>query len=149
MTYGNDIGLSNIRVPNENSTLLYKYTNYNTFPEEVYVHEFLHGLERIEKEYGNEVIELHSYAEHGYQDDEIEGLKKWYKDYMQGRVQNSKLGLSKEVFSRKPVHSSNFTNSIDFSNEIFSEPQNLLEDIQKQFIKTKKYIYEELINANI
>ena len=60
MTYGNDIGLSNIRVPNENSTLLYKYTNYNTFPEEVYVHEFLHGLERIEKEYGNEVIELHS-----------------------------------------------------------------------------------------
>ena len=42
------IGFSNIRMPNDlrNSTM-YKYNIKNdTFPEEVFVHEFLHSLER-------------------------------------------------------------------------------------------------------
>lgn len=149
MVYGNDIGFSNIRVPNENATLLYKYTDNNTFPEEVYVHEFLHGLERIEKEYGNEVIQLHDYEKYGYSEDEIAGLKQWYRDYMQSLIGNTKQGLSKAVFKRKPVHNSNFINAVDFSDEVFSEPKNLLEDIQKLLNKTKAYIEEELINANI
>lgn len=66
MTYKKDIGFSNIRIPNENADLLYTYSNFNTFPEEVFVHEFLHNLERIENECKNEIPELHSYEKYGY-----------------------------------------------------------------------------------
>ena len=63
--YKNDIGFSNIRIPNEKADLLYRYSDANTFPEEVFVHEFLHNLERVDKEYGNEIPELHDYEKYG------------------------------------------------------------------------------------
>ena len=50
----NGIGYSNIRLPNNNRSYVYTYSRYvNTFPEEVFLHEFLHTLERIlnEREY--------------------------------------------------------------------------------------------------
>lgn len=139
MTYENDIGFSNIRVPNENSTLLYKYSTYNSFPEEVFVHEFLHGLERIEGEYGKNVIELHSNLKYGYQEDEKKGLKEWYKDYLQSKVTSNGLGLSKEVFKRKPVHNSDFIETVDLTNENFYEPQDLREEILVFFNRLKTY----------
>lgn len=148
MIYEKDIGYSNIRVPNESIDLLYQYTKYNSFPEEVYVHEFLHGLERIEEEYGNEVIELHSYEEYGYKESEIYGLKEWYRDYMQAKITNNNLGLSKEVFIRKPIQESNFKTSIDFTEEVFKEPKNLIEDIQKLFEKAQEYIDISFANIN-
>ena len=41
------IGYSNIRLPNSSKSYIYKYnTRINTFPEEVFLHEFLHSLER-------------------------------------------------------------------------------------------------------
>ena len=41
------IGFSNIRLPNDSKSYIYKYnTRINTFPEEVLLHEFLHSLER-------------------------------------------------------------------------------------------------------
>ena len=45
------IGFSNIRLPNSEKSYTYQY-NYriNTFPEEVFVHEFLQTLERNSKE---------------------------------------------------------------------------------------------------
>ena len=47
----NGIGYSNIRLPNSKSSYIYTYDSYiNTFPEEVFIHEFLHSLERILKE---------------------------------------------------------------------------------------------------
>ena len=41
------IGYSNIRLPNSSKSYMYKYdSRINTFPEEVFLHEFLHSLER-------------------------------------------------------------------------------------------------------
>ena len=49
------IGFSNIRLPNDSKSYIYKYnTQINTFPEEVFLHEFLHSLERNAQEYGYE-----------------------------------------------------------------------------------------------
>lgn len=137
MTYKNEIGFSNVRIPNENADLLYSYSSFNTFPEEVFVHEFLHNLERIENEYKHEVPELHSYEKYGYTIDEIQGLKKWYTDYMMSSINNRKIGLSKEVYTIKPVHNSCFTISTDLTKEQFSEPDNLIEHI-KALIKRIK-----------
>ena len=47
------IGYSNIRLPNSSKSYIYKYdSRVNTFPEEVFLHEFLHSLERTAEEYG-------------------------------------------------------------------------------------------------
>lgn len=106
MVYKNDIGFSNIRIPNENADLLYTYSKNNTFPEEVFVHEFLHNLERVDKEYGNEIPDLHDYEKYGYKESETEGLKVWYKDYMCTNISNKNIGLTANVFTNKPVHDS-------------------------------------------
>ena len=47
------IGFSNIRLPNDSKSYIYKYdSRINAFPEEVLLHEFLHSLERNAQEYG-------------------------------------------------------------------------------------------------
>ena len=47
------IGYSNIRLPNSSKSYIYRYdTRINIFPEEVFLHEFLHSLERTSEEYG-------------------------------------------------------------------------------------------------
>lgn len=47
-----DIGFSNIRMSNKSDSGVYVYSSrYNTFPEEVYIHEFLHTLERNQEEF--------------------------------------------------------------------------------------------------
>ena len=48
MTY-KQIGFSNIRLPNDRDSDIYKYSSTNTFPQEVFLHEFLHTLERNER----------------------------------------------------------------------------------------------------
>lgn len=143
MIYKNDIGFSNVRIPNENADLLYTYASYNTFPEEVFVHEFLHNLERIENEYNYEIPELHSYEKYGYIKSEIEGLKKWYTDYMIGNINNKKLGLSREVYTIKPIHNSCFKTSINLTEEQFDEPENLIENIEALIEKLKKHFITE------
>ena len=46
------IGYSNIRLPNDQNSYIYTYdSRANTFPEEVFIHEFLHSLERTLTEY--------------------------------------------------------------------------------------------------
>lgn len=43
------IGFSNIRLPNDSKSYIYKYNmKINTFPEEVFLHEFLHTLEEMQ-----------------------------------------------------------------------------------------------------
>ena len=143
MIYKNDIGFSNIRIPNENADMLYTYSSYNTFPEEVFVHEFLHNLERIENEYDNEIPELHAYEKYGYVKSETEGLKKWYTDYMRCNINRSKLGLSKDVYTIKPIHDSCFNISTDLTEEQFYEPENLIENIKALIKKIKKYFITE------
>lgn len=143
MTYKDDIGFSNVRIPNENADLLYTYSSFNTFPEEVFIHEFLHNLERIENEYNHDIPELHSYEKYGYTKSETEGLKTWYTDYMMGKINNSKLGLSKDVYRIKPIHDSCFIGSVNLTEEQFDEPENLVEDLKALIEKIKKYFITE------
>jgi len=124
------IGFSNIRLPNSNQSYMYKYdARVNLFPEEVFLHEFLHSLERTCLEYGYERPELHSYAEYGYEEEKLVGLKKWYEAYMNSTI-NGKLGLNEIVYSLKPVKASNFDYAIKL-NEF--EENNLLDDIKSVF----------------
>jgi len=139
MEYRN-IGFSNIRLPNSDSNYIYKYdSRINIFPEEVYVHEFLHTLERNAEEYGYERPELHDYEKYGYRNQNLVGLKQWYADYMNKEVKSSKkgyVGLPEEVFKAKPSKTSDFkfSRKLDY----FDEPENILEELNG--------IYKKIIN---
>lgn len=139
MEYRN-IGFSNIRLPNSDSNYIYKYDDrINTFPEEVYVHEFLHSLERNAEEYGYERPELHDYEKYGYKNQQIVGLKQWYADYMNKEVKSSTkgyVGLPKEVFTAKPAKTSDFEYSRKL--DYFKEPENIIEELNG--------IYTRIIN---
>ena len=123
-------GLSIIRVPNSNNKNIYKYASYNTFPEEVFIHEFLHTLERNALEYGYERPELHSYSLYGYKEDRTNGLYNWYTDYMNKKIEDNGnyVGLPEEIYSYSPVQLSDFT----YSNELklLKEPSNIIEVIK-------------------
>jgi len=126
------IGFSNIRLPDSANNYTYKYdSQINTFPEEVFVHEFLHTLERNEKEYGNkDITALHSYEAYGYKTENLIGLKKWYAAYMQNNVKDAngtKVGLTEKIYTSKPIHNSNFKYSYELN--LLDEPSNLLEEI--------------------
>lgn len=125
------IGFSNIRLPNDSKSYIYKYNSkINTFPEEVFLHEFLHTLERNSKEYGYERPELHDYKKYGYENERLQGQKKWYTDYMNQEIKTTSgnIGLSKEIYNKKPAKSSNFTYSYERKDE-FKEPENIIEEI--------------------
>ena len=119
-------GFSNVRyIDNQ-----FEYSRYNTFPEEPFIHEFLHTLERNSKEYGYDIPELHDNEKYGYKNDGIEGLKKWYKDYMNKNIMKEDgtlIGLPKEIFKYKPVQNSMITNSEELG--VFNDPKNIFEDI--------------------
>ncbi len=127
-------GFSNIRLPNDSKSYVYKYnTKINTFPEEVFLHEFLHSLERTAKEYGYERPELHDYEKYGYQNELLIGQKKWYTDYMNKNIDttNGKIGLPSEVYTLKPAKSGDFEYS--YKIEEFKQPQNIIEEIREIF----------------
>lgn len=135
------IGYSNIRLPDNESNHIYKYNyNYNTFPEEVYIHEFLHTLERNSKDYGYEVPDLHAHSEYGYSEDRIKGLKQWYIDYMNKEIEynGEKIGLPPEVYNYKPVHESNFKYGREL--DALKEPENIIEVIRSLFNRMGKIV---------
>ena len=117
------IGYSNIRLPNDQKSYIYTYdSRVNTFPEEVFVHEFLHSLERILMEYEYDIPQLHDNKKYGYEEQRLIGLKQWYKDYMTCNITTSnggKTGLDSIVYNLKPSHESNFKYAleVDFSKE--------------------------------
>lgn len=124
------IGFSNIRLPDNDHDYVYKYdSRINTFPEEVYVHEFLHTLERNAKEYGYERPELHDSSLYGYENKALIGLKEWYKDYMNKEIKTSSgnIGLPSEIFTKKPVKTTDF----EYSHRLnyFEEPNNIIEEL--------------------
>lgn len=126
------IGFSNIRLPNDSRSYIYKYNaRINTFPEEVFLHEFLHSLERNAEEYGYERPELHDYEKYGYQNEPLTGQKKWYTDYMNQNITTTekKIGLPEEIYTLKPAKSSNFQYSYKME-EAFKEPENIIEEIK-------------------
>ena len=130
MEYRN-IGFSNIRVPSDENSYIYKYdTRINTFPEEVFIHEFLHTLEKNSEEYGYERPALHDYEKYGYENKALVGLKDWYQDYMNSNIKTSsgKIGLPKEIFDKKPTKTTDFIYTHKLNE--FKEPQNFIEEIE-------------------
>ena len=145
------IGLSNIRLPSDDSIYIYEYNSrINTFPEEVYIHEFLHSLERILKEYGYNIPALHDNEKYGYEDEILIGLKNWYSDYMQCKILNENneyIGLDKIVYTLKPPHNSNFEYTVE--KDIGLNEENILEIIGtaiKIFNKNINIVKENVVN---
>lgn len=135
----NGIGYSNIRLPNDSNSYIYTYNSYiNTFPEEVFIHEFLHTLERILKERNYDIPALHDYKKYGYEDERLIGQKRWYGDYMTCNIEssNGKVGLNEIVYTLTPPAESDFTYSIE--KEFYNEPQNVIEEIRGLFRNIKK-----------
>lgn len=130
-------GLSNIRVMDED----YMYAGKNTFPEEVYIHEFLHTLERNAQENGYIIPELHNYSQYGYYEDRYYGLKQWYADYMNKEIKfnNSLIGLPAEIFKIKPPRLDEFNYAIELNS--LDEPSNIIETLQS-IIKKFAAIFE-------
>ena len=139
------IGFSNIRLPNDSRSYIYKYsTSINQFPEEVFLHEFLHSLERTAKEYGYDRPELHSYSKYGYRNEALIGQKRWYTDYMNKEIKGSDgyIGLPQEVYTLKPAKSVDFKYSYDMQS--FKEPENIIEEIRGIFTNLSnkiKYLF--------
>ena len=128
------IGFSNIRLPNSSRSYIYKYDRrINQFPEEVFLHEFLHSLERTAKEYNYDIPALHDYKEYGYENEYLIGQKEWYKDYMNQEIytSNGYLGLPNEIYTLKPAKRSNFTYPYEL--KVYTEPQNIIEEIRGIF----------------
>ena len=130
------IGYSNIRLPNDSSSYVYTYSAYvNTFPEEVFVHEFLHSLERILQERNYEIPELHDYNKYGYDEKRLVGLKDWYRDYMNCNIKNNEgklVGLNEIVYSLTPPAESDFKYKIE-NKDFNNEPNNIIEEIRNLF----------------
>lgn len=137
------IGYSNIRLPDDQNSNIYIYSIFNTFPEEVFVHEFLHTLERNEIENGNDIIKLHDYEKYGYEESVIVGQRDWYTDYMQNTIENENdKGLSDFAYSSKPIHESNFENSVEL--DYLNEPDNFLGEIKSIVNRiTQLFVKEE------
>lgn len=128
------IGYSNIRLPNSSKSYVYRYnTRINTFPEEVFLHEFLHSLERTSEEYGYEIPALHDYEKCGYKNQSLTGLKDWYQDYMNKNIKTSKgnIGLPEQIYTLKPAKASDFKYS--YAIDEFHEPQNMIEQVRQLF----------------
>ena len=125
------IGYSNIRLPNDSRSYIYKYdSRINTFPEEVFLHEFLHSLERNAGEYGYEIPALHDYEKYEYENEALTGQKQWYTDYMNKEIQttNGNIGLPPEIYTLKPAKNSDFNYSYEIQ-DVFKEPENIIEEI--------------------
>lgn len=125
------IGYSQIRINQRSNTYTYKYGITNQAPEEVYLHEFLHTLERNNIENGYEIPALHDYEKYGYTEKALDGLNEWYQDYMKKRIldktTNEYVGLDEIVYLTQPPKSINFRYPIDIEFNI--EPQNLFEEV--------------------
>lgn len=130
------IGFSNIRFASDNTNYIHQYDyRINTFSEEVFIHEFIHTLERTSKDHGYKTINLHDYEEYGYKESGINGLQEWYEDYMRSEIfdenTNEYVGLNENVYSLKPVNETNFRFAIEVNfNE---EPSNVFEEIKSLF----------------
>lgn len=128
------IGFSNIRLPNDSKSYIYKYNSkINVFPEEVFLHEFLHSLERTALECEYDIPALHDYEKYGYKNENLSGQKLWYTDYMNCNISSDKLklGLPKEIYNLKPPKNSNFEYSYNI--DAFEEKQDIIQKVQQLF----------------
>ena len=133
----NGIGYSNIRLPSNSSSYLYTYDPLiNIFPEEVFVHEFLHTLERIMNERKYSIPELHDNKKYGYESERLIGLKDWYYDYMNCNIHTNDgqlIGLDESVYSDTPPAKSDFKYSIEIN---FNNESNSIIDVIKSIFRS-------------
>ena len=135
------IGFSNIRLPDNRNSGIYEYSIFNKFPQEVFLHEFLHTLERNEQENGNQIAKLHDNEKYGYTESATEGLKEWYEDYMQNTIENApNMGLTDFAYASKPIHESNFEYGIEL--DYLDEPDNIIEEIRSIIDRIGKVLYK-------
>ena len=138
------LGYSNIRLLNKENNYLYRYNvRINRFPEEVFLHEFLHTYEKTLQEYGYKVPNLHDNSKYGYTNSGPEGLKQWYADYMTCNIktEDGNIGLDPIVYTIKPAKAKDFEKSIEIENA-FYEPQNILQSILQIFKKAGRNIVD-------
>lgn len=135
------IGFSNIRLPDNRNSGIYEYSIFNKFPQEVFLHEFLHTLERNEQENGNQIAKLHDNEKYGYTESATEGLKEWYEDYMQNTIENApNMGLTDFEYASKPIHESNFEYGIEL--DYLDEPDNIIEEIRSIIDRIGKVFFK-------
>ena len=135
------IGFSNIRLPDNRNSGIYEYSIFNKFPQEVFLHEFLHTLERNEQENGNQIAKLHDNEKYGYTESATEGLKEWYEDYMQNTTENApNMGLTDFAYASKPIHESNFECGIEL--DYLDEPDNIIEEIRSIIDRIGKVFFK-------
>ena len=143
-----DTGFANVRLPNDDNSYIYRYdSRINTFPEEVYIHEFLHTLERVVRENGKECPLLHDYEKYGYENKKLEGQREWYADFMTKSINDNGtyIGLDPIVYTLKPTHQEDFEHSISI--EIDNNPDNIFEEINS-IIKAFTYKVRMLQEAS-
>ena len=121
---------------------MYTYSEYiNVFPEEVFIHEYLHSLERILNERDYEIPALHDYEKYGYKEERLIGLKNWYYDYMTCNIKTNdgiKTGLDEIVYTLTPPAESDFEDGIEV--EFSKEPENIVQEIINLFGLIFNYI---------
>ena len=124
-------GFSNIKVIESQ----FEYSTINTFPEEVFLHEFLHSLERTAQEYGYQIPKLHDYENYGYVVDSRDGLRAWYYDYMNSQIQSggTYIGLPDEIYVLRPTNSSYFKYA--YKTDDLEEPKTVSEVFKSVFSK--------------
>ena len=133
------IGYSNVKIPDKSNYSFTYNARVNMFPEEVFIHEFLHTLERNAEENGFERPELHSYEEYGYRSEDMVGLKQWYIDYMRKEIKSAngeKIGLPEEIYTIKTAKRSSFAYA--YKMDALEEPENIIEEIQSIINRIEK-----------
>ena len=133
-TVYDNIGYSNIRISGD-TIKSYHMGSSNSFPEEVFLHEFLHTLEHNMKDLGYEnTIALHDYDKYNYKNKSREGLKQWYYDYMNCNISSDKVSLTDEVYNTQPVTEENFRNSYEIENAFYND-RSIIETISEKISK--------------
>lgn len=144
------IGFSNIRLPNDSKSYIYKYNSkINTFPEEVFLHEFLHSLERNLQERNFVFPALHDNEKFGYKSQSKTGLKDWYKAYMQCDISSNvgKTGLDTVAYTTKPVQLSDFNSGKEIEFEM--KPHNFIDAILQLFNNLKNIVGDKESSAGM
>lgn len=120
-TLYDNIGYSNIRISG-NTLKSYHIGSSNSFPEEVFLHEFLHTLERNMGDKGyDKIIALHDSDKYGYENNSRQGLKDWYYDYMNSAISKNKIALTEDVYYTQPVTEKSFRNSCELDNAFYKD----------------------------
>ena len=132
MLYDN-IGYSNMRISDESiESYISSYANF--FPEEIFLHEFLHTLERNSIELDYDTIALHDYEKFGYENNARYGLRNWYSDYVSNNIKNTKDGIRNEIYYTQPISEKNFSKLVD-NTQILYNDQNVFSKLNERISK--------------